>query len=219
MVRLGHLTLSNVFLTTPQLQLCSASSRYGRALARYFLEQKPPGEPLRIFEIGGGTGTAALTILEHIRDEAPDVYRTATYTSVEVSSRLADRQRRRLWGAGHSERYTVEERDASAPWPRMHDAPCFVMALEVMDNLPHDRVVRARAAGASGSGAGADAGGGEWMETVVVEERRAAAGEVGRSGAGGGSAPAALLREEHRPLSGAHHRSPSLLPRLGISSA
>lgn len=127
--------------------------------------------------MGGGTGTAALTILDHIRDAAPDVYATCRYVSVEVSARLADRQRRRLWDGGHAERFTVEERDASAPWPRARAEPCFVMALEVLDNLPHDRVVRPRGEGGSDG----------WRETVVV----------------GGERGGPLLREEERPLSGA----------------
>lgn len=160
---------------------------YGRALARYLLEQRDPAHPLRVFELGGGTGTAALTVLDYLREAAPNVYRTAAYTSVEVSARLADRQRRRLWGGGHADRFTVEERDASDPWPAEHPGPCFVVALEVLDNLPHDRVARPRAEG----GAAAAVAGGGWAETVVVEDR------AERRGVGGS------LREEERPLSGA----------------
>ena len=44
----------------------------------------------------------------------------------------------------------------------MDDEPCFVVALEVLDNLPHDRVVRVRFERGGGGGEG------RWLQTRVV---------------------------------------------------
>lgn len=104
------------------------------------------------------------------------------------------RQRRRL--LDHGDRYSVEIRDASNPsgWGEgkggARPGACFVLALEVMDNLPHDRVARPRA----DDRAGEEEEGGGWMETTV-EERW-----VRREG---GEGAEAMLREVERPLSGA----------------
>ena len=53
-----------------------------------------PDQPLRVYELGGGTGTCAANFLAHVRDAAPDVYARMSYVSVEVSRVLADAQRR-----------------------------------------------------------------------------------------------------------------------------
>ena len=89
-----------------------------------------------------------------------------SYVSVEVSRVLADAQRRAVRDvvrddpkrldapktSTQSETSTrsphrvhrVEVRDATdrAGWGAVDRAPCFVVALEVLDNLPHDRVAR-----------------------------------------------------------------------------
>jgi SAM-dependent MidA family methyltransferase len=66
------------------------------------------GEPLRIFEIGGGTGTLARDILDHLKASVPDVYHTTEYVSVEISPQLAAVQERavRVEG-GHKQQYRV----------------------------------------------------------------------------------------------------------------
>ena len=48
---------------------------YGAALAAHFLAARDAAAPLRIYEVGGGSGTAAKDILDHIRSAAPEVYR------------------------------------------------------------------------------------------------------------------------------------------------
>ena len=43
-------------------------------------------------------------------------------------------------GGGGGARYVVQRRDATdrEGWGEVDDEPCFVVALEVLDNLPHD---------------------------------------------------------------------------------
>ena len=141
---------------------------YARALARHILRlHAASAAPLRVYELGGGGGTAARGILDAVRELAPEVYRDMRYTAVEVSAQLAARQSAAVAGAGHAARFCVERRDAAdvAGWGGPDDAPCFVLALELLDNLPHDRVVR--------RGGGGGGGGGEWLETRVAGVRDA----------------------------------------------
>lgn len=133
---------------------------YARALGRYVLrdhrrrvKHERHAPPLRVFEIGGGNGTCALGFLSWLREAAPDEYAHASYELVEISAEMAARQRARLEEAGFPpERYAVHNVSA-LDWPRGAPAPgaragghadrsghCYVLGLEVLDNLPHDLV-------------------------------------------------------------------------------
>lgn len=100
----------------------------------------------------------ARDILGWLRDHRPDIHSTCSYTCVEISPTLAKLQHQRVAEeAGHGERFDVRRGDAAdvASWhgiPR--EIPCFVVAMEVLDNLPHDRVWR-------------EGAGGDWHETLV----------------------------------------------------
>ena len=59
---------------------------------------------MRVFELGGGMGTCAMGILEHVRVAAPEVYARMTYTSVEISAPLARWQDTAV-GAAHGARH------------------------------------------------------------------------------------------------------------------
>ncbi|CAL8470142.1 g9684 [Coccomyxa elongata] len=123
---------------------------YGCAIANFILDKHSqmaePGTPLRIFEIGGGTGTLARDILDHLRASVPDVYREVDYRMVEISPVLAQLQERTVADVGgHSDHFQVECRDAAdlRGWDGSKgDDPCFLLLMEVMDNCPHDRVHR-----------------------------------------------------------------------------
>ena len=162
---------------------------YARAVARYILRahremdaslddderrrqrrRRVGKTPLRIYELGGGTGTCAAGILAHIRDDDPTVFASTEYVGVEISPALAKMQRETVrrelgddvnvviaggdgWGKGARGNgrgnggratYSVERRDAldAGRWGPVDEDACFVVALEVLDNLPHDRVTR-----------------------------------------------------------------------------
>ena len=120
---------------------------YAEALARSMLQThsaRYPGEPLQILEVGGGNGTCAAGVLNYLRREAPATYASSKYMLVEVSERLAEAQRQRLLDEGlPSERWQVVHACA-AQWAEALEEPLpgpwFVLALEVLDNLPHDKV-------------------------------------------------------------------------------
>ena len=75
-----------------------------------------------------------------IQVQRPDLYQKLSYTSIEVSPRLAQLQRERL--AGHAATFSVQQRDARASWGKPTNEPCAIIMNEVLDNLPHDRWVR-----------------------------------------------------------------------------
>lgn len=116
---------------------------YGRAVARYLVAEYKlhlfPFHDLTIFELGGGAGTLARDILDYIETVEPDVYARVRYRIVEISERLANDQAEML--AHHRARGTVEvvHRDF-LEWNEDVNEPCFVVALEVLDNTAHDVV-------------------------------------------------------------------------------
>eukprot|EP00899_Mesostigma_viride_P015040 jgi/Mesvir1/23537/Mv18237-RA.2 len=159
---------------------------YAFALAKYILHKHaaiPGSPPLKVVEIGGGNGTCARDVLRYIAHNAPDVYRSMSYTCVEISAAVAQAQRNTVLGMspgpngkdgtgsqgtgrdgvgtrlpslstatrhtqeadagnGHVSRFRVENRDATERngWGPVDTSPCFIIMLEVADNLPHDRV-------------------------------------------------------------------------------
>ncbi|XP_028804934.1 uncharacterized protein LOC114759869 [Neltuma alba] len=100
--------------------------------------------PLKIYEIGGGSGTCAKGILDYMMLNAPaKVYNSMTYTSVEISPSLAEVQRETVGQVrSHIPKFRVECRDAAdrTGWGDVEHQPCWVIMLEVLDNLPHDLI-------------------------------------------------------------------------------
>jgi hypothetical protein len=126
---------------------------FSQALARYMLIEHakanesvdggpPPLHPvpLVVYEVGGGAGTNALHVLNFIRDAAPHVYATMEYKMVEISSSMVSRQRERL--KGHACASVVHADMLQGPGGEaVEERPCFALLMEVLDNLPHDKVV------------------------------------------------------------------------------
>jgi SAM-dependent methyltransferase len=141
------------------------SPHYGAAYASYLAHEHdrssaaaPGSHGLVVYEIGGGTGTFARDVLTWLRSHRPELYAGCRYTCVEISPALGALQRRRVAGeGGHAPpRFAVRVGDAAAAaaWGGASPEPCFVMMMEVLDNLPHDRVWR-------------QGPGGDWHQTLV----------------------------------------------------
>lgn len=94
---------------------------------------------VRFLEIGGGNGTNALHMLNHLRARYPRVYERSSFTVCEISSTLADVQERNL--IPHKDRCRVVNRDF-LKWNESDSGEQWViLAIEVLDNLPHDKLV------------------------------------------------------------------------------
>ncbi|CAL5218657.1 g361 [Coccomyxa viridis] len=154
---------------------------YGRAIANFILDKHSqmaePGSKLSIVEIGGGTGTLARDVLDHVRSAAPQSYAECSYTSVEISPQLAQVQQHTVADiASHASCYEVECRDAGDPagWSSTPDLT-FILMMEVLDNCPHDRIHRSASSG-------------DWQQTHVVEDTSQSRGGT------------VLMREQLQPL-------------------
>ncbi|KAL2923384.1 Protein arginine methyltransferase NDUFAF7-like protein mitochondrial [Bienertia sinuspersici] len=117
---------------------------YAQGIAEAILRTANLSVPLKIYEIGGGSGTCAKSIMDYIMLNAPPrVYNNMTYTSVEISPSLAEHQKETVGQVQtHKSRFTVECRDAADRngWGNVQEEPCWVIMLEVLDNLPHDLI-------------------------------------------------------------------------------
>uniref|UniRef100_A0AAV1V4S6 Protein arginine methyltransferase NDUFAF7 n=1 Tax=Peronospora matthiolae TaxID=2874970 RepID=A0AAV1V4S6_9STRA len=129
---------------------------YSEALARYILTSPFfRKHKLDIYEIGGGSGSNALHILNYLEKEVPEVYTKTKYTLIEISPVLAEQQRKRV-AAVHPQQCTVLNQDilTFADGYKAVTTPCFFIALEVLDNLPHDKVTLYN---------------NKWYETIIVQ--------------------------------------------------
>ncbi|KAJ4810047.1 hypothetical protein LUZ62_022613 [Rhynchospora pubera] len=117
---------------------------YAYAIAESILRTANLSVPLKIYEIGGGSGTCAKCILDYMMLNAPPkVYSSMKYTCVEISPSLAQKQRETIGEVQtHLSKFNVECRDATdrSRWGKKETQPCWVIMLEVLDNLPHDLV-------------------------------------------------------------------------------
>lgn len=138
---------------------------YSQGLARYLLawlaHTRATGDPrqsLTVYELGGGAGSNARHVCDFLKATAPGVYRGLQYTVVEISQRLSEVQSRALAGhpcarsvvldamslgdvADAMRRGEVGVGSLGGGPPLPHPSPCVVLGLEVLDNLPHDKVV------------------------------------------------------------------------------
>ncbi|KAI4338328.1 hypothetical protein L6164_016668 [Bauhinia variegata] len=117
---------------------------YAHAIAGAILRTANFSVPLKIYEIGGGSGTCAKGIMDYIMLNAPArIYNSMTYISVEISPSLAEIQRETVGEVrSHIPKFRVECRDAAdrSGWGDVEQQPCWVIMLEVLDNLPHDLI-------------------------------------------------------------------------------
>ncbi|KAJ2785905.1 hypothetical protein H4R18_000294 [Coemansia javaensis] len=121
---------------------------YGYAVARHIVQQHKAdraagahADPLVIYEVGGGNGTLMLNILDYVREHEPEIYAHAEYNLVEISPKLARQQLSRQAGGASSPHANIKIVNRSIlDWTARVDGACFVVAMEVIDNLAHDVV-------------------------------------------------------------------------------
>lgn len=115
---------------------------YAHAIARYLVAEYKlnnyPYDDLVVYELGAGSGALARGILDYLEECEPEIYTRTRYRIVEISARLAGEQRRKL--AWHSRKVQVVNQDILNWNQGVVQEPCFVIALEVFDNLAHDVV-------------------------------------------------------------------------------
>jgi len=114
---------------------------YGRAIAQClvseYLLKYFPYEDCVIYEIGAGNGTLAMDILDYIQAEYPEVYDRTRYHIIEISGNLAELQRERLL---QKHPCATVSHKSIFHWEKHEAAPCFFLAMEVIDNFAHDMI-------------------------------------------------------------------------------
>ncbi|BFZ55927.1 hypothetical protein PYCC9005_002968 [Savitreella phatthalungensis] len=116
---------------------------YGQAIARYLLTHYKltsyPYNDLVVYEVGAGNGTLMVDILDYIRETEPEIYLRTRYKVIEISRQLAHKQR--VSSVAASAGHEVEIINKSVlDWDTTVPEPCFVLAMEVLDNFAHDAV-------------------------------------------------------------------------------
>ena len=104
-----------------------------------------------VVELGGGRGTNAKALLDHLRNCHPEMYdRLQSYTIFDASPTLHELQHSVLIeGSLHSDKVNLKNIDMmdvsegkSEFLTSSCDTPTSVIALELLDNLPHDKIKR-----------------------------------------------------------------------------
>jgi SAM-dependent MidA family methyltransferase len=113
---------------------------------------------VEIVELGGGRGTNACFILDYLQKTMPDLYERATYTIIDNSAPLLELQKETISQHGNHmakvnqrqlDLMDVAEKRLSLfpPPPTVSSQPqpqppttTIVLALELLDNLPHDKI-------------------------------------------------------------------------------
>ena len=144
--------LPDSFLTPVEL----FAPHYAHAIARWILHSlpppthlpsQPPTTPLRIIEVGGGNGTCAAGILDYLALHHPSLYARTHYTIVDLSATNQVRQRATLQPhlqggvAGQGGARVELVHGSVLDWSEYVEGEAFVICLEVLDNMPHDKVV------------------------------------------------------------------------------
>lgn len=106
---------------------------------------------LSLIELGGGRGTNALCILDFLLQKYPQLYDRTEYTILDSSPTLLTLQRKTLGASQHSDKAYCCEKDLvdiaegktnfiDTPGGFLSSKQCFVLGLELLDNLPHDKI-------------------------------------------------------------------------------
>ena len=113
---------------------------YSYAIADYVLgEREDKNAPLNLVEFGGGNGTNMMHILDFIKLRNPELYDRTNAVMIDISPAMSNRQRE-LIEPKHPNRIRYVRTDMTDHDMDPMVEECFVIGLEVLDNLPHDKI-------------------------------------------------------------------------------
>jgi len=112
--------------------------------------KKDNSDGFQIVELGGGRGTNANALLNHLQMYHGDVYDKLTeYTIFDASPTLHELQRQNLMiDSDHADKINLvnvdmmEIAEGTSSFLHTSDVPTTMIALEVLDNLPHDKIAK-----------------------------------------------------------------------------
>lgn len=120
---------------------------YSYTIANFMLNKIEDSKmPLRVLEIGPGTGTFADSCLDFFKNYDLSIYRNSEYTFCEISPQLAEQceitmrqNHKQLLDEGRIKIFNGSIMD----FEKKIEGSCFVVGLEILDNMPHDRLYTA----------------------------------------------------------------------------
>ena len=107
---------------------------YAAAIAKSLVARNGDASTLDIVEVGAGNGTFGAALVRYVLENHPHLQ--VSYATYEPSAYLRERQSEALHGLD------AQVRVSSSLLPAEGDGDVHVVALEVLDNLPHDLVRR-----------------------------------------------------------------------------
>jgi SAM-dependent MidA family methyltransferase len=121
-------------------------SLYVHSIANYItkkfeqISNKSNTQPLVIYEFGPGRGGCAYHTMSYLKKYHPQLYDRTSYNCVEISPKFAALLQRRFEGKFDG-KINVHNIDGLV-WNNQIQDECFVIGLELLDNLPHDYVIK-----------------------------------------------------------------------------
>lgn len=124
---------------------------YSQILGNYIVQEGKGASKIHIVEIGGGRGTNAKCILDYLQQKHSDVYDCLDYTIMDASPTLLELQRNVLLksdeGSGEHDRILHLEQvdmldvaERRVNFMEESNTLTIVIANELLDNLPHDKL-------------------------------------------------------------------------------
>lgn len=125
---------------------------YSNAFANFVSTSMKPmlesKKPFQIVELGGGRGTNAKALLNHLQLHHNEVYdKLREYTIFDTSPSLHELQRENLkTNSDHADKINLvnvdmmEIAEGTSTFLSHSDIPTTLIALELLDNFPHDKV-------------------------------------------------------------------------------
>lgn len=120
---------------------------YAQAIAKYMIdvlkgrnqmETFNSSNPFSLTEVGGGNGSCAVGILDFLRDNYPELYEHTRYEIVDVSKPFHEMQKKVL--VNHASKVKLVNQNFFE-YKGASNAHGFFIGLEILDNMPHDKLV------------------------------------------------------------------------------
>lgn len=109
---------------------------FGRSIAGYIQTRASVKDPIVIYEVGPGNGTLCDDICNFFKDTP--IFNRLEYHLIEVSRHLVESQLRPLQKKYPNQLHI--HNCSFLEWKKIEHRPAFILAIEMFDNLPQDRI-------------------------------------------------------------------------------
>lgn len=116
-------------------------------VANDFLKKDHTSSRIHVIELGAGRGTNANAFMTQWKNKYPELYEKLDFTAVDSSPTLHRHQQTVVGSSTHGHKVNIrlvdlmDVAEKKVELVDKSDVPTYVMALEVLDNLPHDKIL------------------------------------------------------------------------------